>query len=425
MACASDATSLREQDMPLYKRTDSQYWQIEFEISGIRVRRSAETRNRKAAQELEQSLRADVWRQIKLGERRYTWADAIGKCRLEDSAQRSWERTERCLKVIGEYIPPDKDLREITYDSLLTLRELLLLRQSKGHGWIKTVRPWKPSTVNRHLSVIGSILERCASDRWGYMLEHAPELPLLKLEPAERRWLTRAQAHALLGRFPLHTREMMVFALATGLRKSNVAGLTWDRIDMSRQCCHIPGHLSKTGKPIAVPLNEDAIAVLKLWQPIHAERTNWSGEAHRFVFVYRGHAPIKQLTTAMWRRECKAAGLEGVTFHTMRHPWASWQVQTGTPMRMLQELGGWASLQMPALYSHIDPGHLAEYAERSLLGESPTDSTTVDTRGDIDDLQAIDFGGKGGNRTLDPGIMIINSITCDGVSVVSGTTKHD
>src|SRR3984957_17094901 len=99
--------------MPLYKRSDSQYWQIEFEISGIRVRRSAETRNRKAAQELEQSLRADVWRQIKLGEQRHTWVDAVEKCRLEDSKQRSWERTERCLKVISEYIPADKDLREI------------------------------------------------------------------------------------------------------------------------------------------------------------------------------------------------------------------------------------------------------------------------------------------------------------------------
>jgi integrase len=64
----------------------------------------------------------------------------------------------------------------------------------------------------------------------------------------------------------------MIFALATGLRKSNVAGLTWDRIDMARQCCYVPGRLSKTGKPIAVPLNEDAMAVLRRWQRIHAER---------------------------------------------------------------------------------------------------------------------------------------------------------
>jgi hypothetical protein len=107
----------------------------------------------------------------------------------------------------------------------------------------------------------------------------------------------------------------------------------------------------------------------------------------------------------MWRRECKAAGLEGVTFHTMRRTWASWQVQAATPMRMLQELSGWASLQMPALYSHIDPGHLAEYANHTLIGISPTDSPTVDVGNATDDSQMIDFGGKGGTRTLDPGIM--------------------
>jgi integrase len=45
----------------------------------------------------------------------------------------------------------------------------------------------------------------------------------------------------------------------------------------------------------------------------------WSPEVHRYVFVYRRRAPIQKLITAMWRRECTAAGLEKVTFHSMRH----------------------------------------------------------------------------------------------------------
>jgi hypothetical protein len=75
------------------------------------------------------------------------------------------------------------------------------------------------------------------------------------------------------------------------------------------------------------------------------------------------------------------------------------------PMRILQELGGWASLQMPALYSHIDLGHLAEYADHTLIGISATDSPTVDVGRETDDSGVIEFGGKGGTRTLDPGIM--------------------
>ena len=72
----------------------------------------------------------------------------------------------------------------------------------------------------------------------------------------------------------------------------------------------------------------------------------------------------------MWRRVVKEAGLEGVTFHSMRHSWASWHVQGGTPLKMLQEMGGWATLDMPMRYAHLNPGHLAQYAETTAIGEA-------------------------------------------------------
>jgi hypothetical protein len=50
----------------------------------------------------------------------------------------------------------------------------------------------------------------------GPQLQHAPEIPILKLEQTQRRWLTRTQAHTLLGRFPAHTRDLMIAALALG-----------------------------------------------------------------------------------------------------------------------------------------------------------------------------------------------------------------
>jgi integrase len=391
--------------MALWKRPESPYWQIRFEVAGIEVRRSAETADRRAAQEFEKLLRDNLWRQIKLGERRFTWGDAIDHCRREDSDQKSWERTERSIKILSEYVSIDTLLSEITYDSLLTLRSLLEGRTSGGNGW-KTSRPWKKSTVNRVLAVLASILTRCASEQWK-LLEKAPAVPLFKIGKLDPKWITREQAHALLGRFPDHTRYMMLFALATGLRRANVTGMEWSRVDLVRRVAYVPGYESKSGEPIPVPLNDDAIAVLTAWKARHETAgPRWSEDVHRYVFVFRSRAPITQVTTAMWRRECKAVGLKGVTFHTMRHSWASWQVQAETPLRMLQELGGWASLQMPARYSHLDPGHLVKYAERTLLGPCPpTDSVTVDAAGSEDAAQLIDIGGKGGNRTLDPGIM--------------------
>lgn len=384
--------------MSLFKRPQSPYWQIRFKIAGIKVRCSSETEDRKAAGELEDSLRSDLRRKIKSGESLHTWDEAVKRCELEDSHQKSWERTKRSIDILNEYFAGEL-LTEIDYSNLLKVRSLLELRECNGNGW-KTKRLWKPRTVNRVMAVAGSILERCASEEWKVngkpMLEKAPTIPLLTVEKTERKWVTREQAFSLLRRFPDHTCDMMIVALATGLRKSNVTGLEWARIDMDRAVTYIPGYQTKAGEPIPVPLNADVMAVLE----------RWKGQHPRYVFHWRGKAPIQKVTTAMWRRECKAAELDGVTFHTMRHSWASWQTQAGTPTRILQEMGGWASAQMPQLYSHLDPGHLAQYADRTLLGSlaGVTESVTVDPQAAEASVSPC-LNGKGGTRTLDPGIM--------------------
>jgi len=54
-------------------------------------------------------------------------------------------------------------------------------------------------------------------------------------------------------------------------------------------------------------------------------------------------------------------------FHDLRHPWASWHVQAGTPLFVLTELGGWETLEMVKKYAHLNAGHLAEYANNVTL----------------------------------------------------------
>lgn len=70
-------------------------------------------------------------------------------------------------------------------------------------------------------------------------------------------------------------------------------------------------------------------------------------------------------------------GLPGFRFHDLRHTWASWQVQAETPLSHLQELGGWASFSMVQRYAHLSPGHLRQYADRTLLGENRSTETST------------------------------------------------
>jgi integrase len=56
---------------------------------------------------------------------------------------------------------------------------------------------------------------------------------------------------------------MVRFSLATGLRESNVTGLAWNQIDMQRKVAWIHPDQAKAKKAIGVPLNDDAINVIK------------------------------------------------------------------------------------------------------------------------------------------------------------------
>jgi integrase len=78
------------------------------------------------------------------------------------------------------------------------------------------------------------------------------------------------------------------------------------------------------------------------------------------VFSYLGE-PIKQVSTRAWYRALKRAGLEDFRFHDLRHTWASWHIQSGTPLFALQELGGWETERMVRRYAHLAADHLASY----------------------------------------------------------------
>ena len=91
--------------------------------------------------------------------------------------------------------------------------------------------------------------------------------------------------------------------------------------------------------------------------------TKQLGKHATHVFTYRGR-PITQVNTKAWYAALEKAGIEDFRWHDLRHTWASWHVQNGTPLFALQELGGWESAEMVRRYAHLAADHLAPYAER-------------------------------------------------------------
>ena len=77
-----------------------------------------------------------------------------------------------------------------------------------------------------------------------------------------------------------------------------------------------------------------------------------------------------QVSTKAWYAAMERAGIEDFRWHDLRHCWATWHVQNGTPLFALQELGGWESPEMVRRYAHLAADHLAPYAERLCAGRA-------------------------------------------------------
>jgi len=152
---------------------------------------------------------------------------------------------------------------------------------------------------------------------------------------------------------PEHLAAMASFSLATGLRAANVTGLQWSQVDLVRRVAWVHPDQAKSRRAIPVPLHTGAVLIVR--QRLGTHPTH--------VFSYRGK-PITQVSTKAWYAALETAGIEDFRWHDLRHTWASWHVQAGTPLFALQEMGGWSSAEMVRRYAHLAADHLAPYAEK-------------------------------------------------------------
>jgi integrase len=172
----------------------------------------------------------------------------------------------------------------------------------------------------------------------------------LEREPQGRlRWLTEDEIEKLLEACGKprnrELRTAVVLAINTGLRRSELLGLTWDRADLSRGVIRL--EMTKSGKRREVPLNAESYAALVSFGPRDSGR------------VFR-----KQSLRKAYENAVGNAKLDDVNFHTLRHTFASWAVMRGVSLKELQELLGHSSLAMTMRYAHLAPERLRSAVAR-------------------------------------------------------------
>lgn len=297
--------------MSLYKRGG--VWWLYIVHAGQRFRRSTGEREKGRAQRIHDELKAGLWRSR--------------DSRTLHGALRTWVEG----KGESDRYHVAKLLR-VTKDAPLDMVDL---------DELAAKIPGNAGTFNRYVNVL-----RAAGVRG---LKR-------KKNPAGRiRWLTADEWTALRAALPEAWLPMADFAIATGARQANVFWLEWSQVDLARRKAWVHPDEAKAGDAIAIPLSAAAMAVLQ------AQR----GQSDVWVFPMNDGNPLPKLKSRDWKATVRRAGIAPCTWHDLRHTWATWHLMGGTPLEVLQKLGGWKDLRMVLRYAHLAASYIDQYAENA------------------------------------------------------------
>lgn len=211
------------------------------------------------------------------------------------------------------------------------------------HRSLKT----KPYRANRVLALLSKMFN--LAEAWHYRPQHSNPCQHARRYPEEKRdrWLSADELKRLVaaiaeyGKTPedLAAANAIKLLVLTGARRGEVLAATWDQFDLERGVWTKPSAHTKQKKTEHVPLSAPAVALLTEMK-LAAKTTN--------VFP-NPRADLRR----PWATICKAAGLDGVRQHDLRHTFASHLASGGVPLGLIGKLLGHTQAQTTARYAHV------------------------------------------------------------------------
>ena len=227
-------------------------------------------------------------------------------------------------------------------------------------------------TINRELAFLRHLYTMAIV--WG----KATENPVKKVRFAREdngriRMLNPDEEGLLLAQCVPHLKPLIITALHTGFRASELLSLTWADVDFSRRVITVRAAYVKNGERRSIPMNDVLTATL---QTVKMEILE--GDA---VFRTPQGRRYRNFRTA-FEHAVQRAGLMDFTFHDLRHTFASRLVMAGVDLPTVKELMGHKSIAMTLRYTHLSTDHKqrAVRALEQVGGKVPAIFTTARER---------------------------------------------
>jgi integrase len=314
--------------MGIYRR--GRIYHIDFsDQNRRRIQESSHTTNKREAEKLLALRKSEVLRGIYHQPVRMTLGEfAVPYMEHAEANKRSWLRDEQMLKALVGFFGADRQLTDITS---VDIEGYKLHRRKQVSG----------ATVNRELALLKRMFNLAID--WDFYLGSNPlrKVKFFQEFNTGKRILTEAEEGGLVRNAAPYLQDIILFALNTGLRIGEIFILLWSNVDWEKDVLNV--FAPKTGKIRAIPMNAETRRILETWV---------KGKRNEFIFYnYETGKPFVDLSAGL-ALACQKAGITGVTWHTLRHTFASRLLDRGVDIVTVKELLGHSTVLVTMRYLH-------------------------------------------------------------------------
>lgn len=329
--------------MGLYKR--GQVWWMSFSYKGRQIRKPTNVTDKKLAEKIHHK----VMTQLAEGQ----WLD-----KLEGDDRTFRELAEKYINEYAKFHKKSwqKDAERLRNHLIPFFGELIvteitpkIISGYKGYRYQKEI---SPATINRELTIMKHMYTMAVKE-WEWCRDNpVKRVSMEKESPPRDRWLTYEEEKKLLEACPVWLREIVTFALNTGMRQGEILSLTWKDVNLFKGIAILQE--TKNGERRAIPLNRTVWDLLK-------EKSRVRYLASDYVFTNEADTKMDggNLRTD-FMKVLKKAAIKEFCFHDLRHTFATRLVQKGIDLYKVQKLLGHKDNKTTQRYAHHYPESLRD-----------------------------------------------------------------
>jgi integrase len=323
--------------LKLKRRQGSEFWQVAGTIGGERFRRSTETADKDLADELRVKWEREAQEKRVNGDKIIITFESAVAMYLDVKGDHG-----------GRFLAPVLDHFGITPIHTITSADIM--------GAAANIYPGRaPATINRQLIAPASAVINNALD-----MHHLPAIRYKRLPepPGRKLWLTPEIAEKVItacADYPM-MQAYVLFLLGTGARRRESLKATVRDFHLGSR--EVAFYETKTDDPRLVPYPERTAAALRAIDLSDLTQTPFRDE--------RGRAPIwnardrTAIYESAFAKRMTDLNLDGVSWHTLRHTWATWWYASNLDLLRLMMLGGWERSETAQRYAKMAPADLPD-----------------------------------------------------------------